>query len=231
MPSYPRYLILRDKSIFHVTWQCHNRDFHLQHEWAKQKYYDLLMKYKNQYHIQIYSYCFMSNHPHITGYVEVKENLSHFMRLVNSLFAKFYNKKMGRRGQLVMDRFKSSIVETTADLLKVMNYVDLNPKRANIVKHPKDYKWSSFRHYAFGETDPLVSAPDCYLNLGSDNSCRQKAYIEMTSVILENDWKEKRKYSSQSFIGSPDWVILRYNQLIKDLKIVRHKNSTLHMRC
>lgn len=222
MPSRPRYLILTNHSLFHATWQCHNRDFHLQYDWAKKKYYDLLLKYKDKYQIKIFSYCFMSNHPHLTGYVDDKKNLSDFFRIVNALFARYYNKRMKRRGQLVMDRFKSPVIETQPDLLKVMYYIDLNPKRAHMVEHPKEYAWTSFHHYAYGKEDPLLTQPDCYLHLGETPVERQNAYLNMVDEILQNDWKKKKNYSSESFIGNPEWVTMRYLQLRQQVRERQH---------
>lgn len=75
---------------------------------VKKIYYDLLLKYKKKYGIQIYAYNFMSNHPHITGKMDSKEAFSNYFRVVNNLFAKKYNRIHGRRGQVVMDRFKKA---------------------------------------------------------------------------------------------------------------------------
>lgn len=228
MPSHPRYLILKNNSLFHVTWQCHNRDFHLKYDWVKQKYYDLLLKYKDKYEITFFSYCFMSNHPHMTGFVQKKENLSNFFRTVNSQFARFYNKQMRRRGQLVMDRFKSPVIESQGELLKVIFYNDLNPKRAYMVSHPGEYQWTSFHHYAFGKKDPLLTDPQCYLDLGETPEERQKNYREMVDTIVKNDWREKRPYSSTAFIGNPDWVKYRYFQLREEIK--KHREERHHLK-
>ncbi len=46
----------------------------------------------------------MDNHPHLSGHLENKEDFSAFFRIVNSMFARLVNKKLKRRGQLVMDR-------------------------------------------------------------------------------------------------------------------------------
>lgn len=122
------------------------------------------------------------------------------------LFARIYNKHRRRKGQVVMDRFKSPRIQTEADHLKVMFYNDLNPKRARAVIHPKDYKSSSFRYYAYGIKDPLITPAPCYLALGNTPEERQKIYLKMVEEILKNDWKEKKPYSSTCFIGNPDWV-------------------------
>ena len=140
---------------------------------------------------------------------------------MNSIFARYYNKQVKRCGQLVMDRFKSPVIESQADLLKVMYYIDLNPKRAKMVKHPKEFQWSSFSHYAYGTEDALISEPQCYLDLGDTPAERQKRYVEMVDEILMNDWKEKKDYSSESFIGNPEWVTMRYLELKRQLKLRR----------
>lgn len=120
---------------------------------------------------------------------------------------------MKRKGQVVMDRFKSPVIQTDADLLKVMFYIDLNPKRAHMVMHPKDYRWSSYRYYAFGEPDPLIDPAPSYLQLGLSPEERQSEYRHMVENILRDDWKEKRPYSSIPHIGNPEWVKQKTDQL------------------
>ncbi|MFO1464066.1 MAG: hypothetical protein U1F66_09820 [bacterium] len=70
MPTLPRYAILSNGSTFHITWQYLNKSWLMKSDAAKKLYYDLLLKYKDRYRVQIYSYCFMSNHPHLTGLCE-----------------------------------------------------------------------------------------------------------------------------------------------------------------
>lgn len=222
MANQPRYFIIDDGSTFHVTWQCHNKDWLLKTEWAKKIYHSLLLKYKDRYKVQIYSYCFMSNHPHLTGFCENKKLFSDFFRIVNSLFARMYNKRTQRRGQVVMDRFKSPRIETDADLLKVMTYIDLNPKRARMVRHPIEYQWSSFHYYAHGKNDPLITPAPSYLGLGKTDAERQKVYLGLLEEILKNDWKEKKPYSSAPFIGNPDWVIQK-TQRLKEAQNLRYR--------
>jgi len=98
-----------------------------------------------------------------------------------------------------------------------MFYNDLNPKRAKMVVHPKDYAWSSFHYYAYGKEDPLITPAPCYLLLGKDHKERQAAYRKMVEEVLKNDWKEKKPYSSVCFIGNPEWVRKR-NQNLQELR-------------
>src|SRR3989338_4394117 len=213
MANLPRYAIIDDACVWHVTWQCHNKHWLLESDSTKKIYYNLLLKYKDRYRVSIYSYCFMSNHPHMTGFCEDKNLFSDFFRVVNSLFAKTYNKNMGRRGQVVMDRFKSPRIQTDWDLIKVMLYNDLNPKRAHMVLHPQDYRWSSFHYYAYGKKDSLITPAPSYLGLGFTDEHRKEPSLAMIEEILKADWKEKKPYSSACFIGNPDWVKDRSKQL------------------
>ncbi len=213
MPSRPRYAILSKHTTFHITWQCHNRDWLLKTDWAKRLYYNLLLHYKDRYRVKIYSYCFMSNHPHLTGYCEDKRMLSDLFRLVNCRFARIYNQRYKRRGQVVMDRFKSPVIQTDFHHLQVMFYIDLNPKRAKMVRHPQEYGWSSFHYYAHGKEDPLITPAPSFLNLGDTDRLRRRNYRKMIQHILQNDWKAKRPYSSTPYIGNPDWVVGRMQQL------------------
>ena len=223
MPSQPRFAILEDRSTFHVTWQCHNHDWLLAEAWAKEMYYQLLLQYKDRYGVEIYSYCLMDNHPHLSGKLRDLKSFSDFFRVVNSRFARVYNQRMHRRGQVVMDRFKSPRIQTEADLLKVMLYIDLNPKRAGKVRHPRSNEYSSFRYYAYGKDDPLITPAPSYLALAATPKRRQQCYRAMVTDILKNDWKEKKPYSSEPFIGNPDWVKLK----IEELKSIRRERQRL----
>ncbi|MFA4873924.1 MAG: transposase [bacterium] len=113
MAYRPRYTIVCDGCSFHVTWQCHNRDWLLREDWAKRLYYGLLLQYKDKYNVQIHSYQLMENHPHLTGTMTSKKGFSDFFRVVNNLFARKYNKRHKRRGQVVMDRFKLDCAPST----------------------------------------------------------------------------------------------------------------------
>lgn len=205
--------IFFDNSTFHLTWQCHNFEWFLESDDAKQIYYDLLVKYKDRYGVTFYSYCFMSNHPHLTGHTQTVTGLSRLFQLVNSQFAKKINKRLGRRGQVVMNRFKSPIIQTDEALLKVMTYGDLNPHRAKMVNHPKEYRWSSYQYYAYGKSDPLLTPAPSYLALGSNDKERQLRYREMVDTIIKEYGLDKRDYSKVQYIGDPDWVKKNYEEI------------------
>jgi hypothetical protein len=50
---------------------------------------------------------------------------------------------------LFQGRYKSIIVQNDAYMLQLSYYIHRNPLRAGIVKRLSDYRWSSYRVYAY----------------------------------------------------------------------------------
>jgi REP element-mobilizing transposase RayT len=74
----------------------------------KDKYLEILCKACRTYKVNVHDYCLMDNHYHLL--IETtSENLSLFMRQINSNYAIYFNKKYKRTGHLWQGRYKSSI--------------------------------------------------------------------------------------------------------------------------
>jgi REP element-mobilizing transposase RayT len=71
-------------------------------------------------------------------------DVSIFMKELKQRFTQWYNRRMGRKGTLWEERFKSVIVESGVAARTMAAYIDLNPVRAGMVKDPADYRWSSY---------------------------------------------------------------------------------------
>ena len=70
-------------------------------------------------------------------------------------------------------------------VLGCYRYIELNPVRANMVWHPAEYAWSSYRFNAQGEHSiPLVEHP-VYTALGDDLEGRRAAYRELFRYHLD----------------------------------------------
>jgi putative transposase len=89
----------------------------------------------------------------------------------------------------------------------VMRYGDLNPVRAGLARNPKDWKWSSYRHYAYGAPDSLIDdAPD-YLALGVTPAGRRRAYRSFFCLPLSSTLGVRRcDLVSAAFIGDRIWI-------------------------
>lgn len=222
MPYLPRSLIIGDGDTFHVTWQCHNFTWLLQQNGSKNLYYNLLLQYKERYKVLIHSYHLMDNHIHLSGLIEgTREQFSAFFRVVNGLWAREINRQNSRRGQAVMDRFRSPVIQTDRALLQVMYYQDLNSYRAGKVSHPRKNKWSSYQYYAHGQQDPLITPAPSYLGMADTPEERQRMYRENVDCIIGKEGLRKRDYSTAQYIGDPTWVRERYEEMQEKKRLKR----------
>lgn len=84
-----------------------------------------------------------------------------------------------RSGTLWEGRYRATLVDSEQYLLALMRYFELNPVRANMVAHPRDYRWSSYAFNAMGESGARGSwlTPHMeYTRLRHSQSERQSTY-------------------------------------------------------
>ncbi|MDH3318967.1 MAG: hypothetical protein OEO84_04670 [Betaproteobacteria bacterium] len=72
--------------------------------------------------------------------------------------------------------FDASPVYARRYVLACMRYIEMNPVRAGLVRHPAHYRWSSYRANALGEADALVTPHALYCALGRSADERRAAY-------------------------------------------------------
>lgn len=104
-----------------------------------------------------------------------------------------------------------------------MTYIDLNPVRAKIVKHPGKFKWTSFHFYAYGKKDPLIDPAPAYLKLGRTPKERQQRYREHIEKYLTDEGLGKRNYSCICAIGNPEWVLPRQEAIRSYFRLYRER--------
>lgn len=216
MARTPRRQLVDIGSANHCTWRAHDLEMVLESAEAKRFFLFLMATYKTAYGILIHSYCLMGTHPHVLMTSTLgQEAFSAFWKVVNHRFAVWYNRRYGRRGQVVMQRMRSPMIQPDGrHMLTVMRYGDLNPVRAGLVRSTKSWPWSSYRHYAFGEQNDLIDdAPD-YLALGFSPAQRRLAYRSLFArAPIERLLRRRPEFVDCSFVGDDVWVALRTDAL------------------
>ncbi|MEQ1629840.1 MAG: transposase, partial [Gallionella sp.] len=84
-----------------------------------------------------------------------------------------------RTGTLWEGRYKSTLIDSERYLLTCMRYIEMNPVRADMVAHPSDYPWSSYRANAQGNADVLIARHELYQRLGRTDDERQSVYRQL----------------------------------------------------
>jgi putative transposase len=208
MPRPSRQAVLGDgPGVVHLIARCNNGEFLFAGDDIKQFLYNLLLRLKVIHHVLIHSYEFMDNHIHIVLTFASTEQLSKFLQRVFTVLAMVINKRLQRRGHVFGDRAKTPVIQTGKQMLTTMRYVENNAVRAGMVKKAKDYKWSSYRYYAFGEDDPLVDPADDYLALAPTAAGRRRAYQELVNHLSGQGLRRIPEMSTWYFIGDTDWVV------------------------
>jgi putative transposase len=216
VPRIPRRFLVDLGSTNHCTWRSHNSSRVLECDTAKDFFLALVAKFAARHGILVRSYCLMGTHPHLVVVAtRGQQEFSCFWKVVNQLFARWYNKQQkSRRGQVVTQRMKSPMIQPGSDgrhVLTVMRYGDLNPVRAAMVRSPKDYPWSSYHHYAFGEPNSLITDEPEYLALGRIPAERRLAYRHLFARPLHQMlWTRRPELVEGAFYGDPGWVQQRW---------------------
>jgi putative transposase len=196
---------------FHVLGRGNNRQV-IFHEDADYIYFlDLLKRYKTELGFKLYHFCLMPNHFHLVLESPIEGNLPRIMMRLSVAYSSYFNRKYGGVGHVWQGRYKSSLIDKGNYFVWCGLYVELNAFRAGLVSKPEDWRWSSYRFYAFGETDPLtkglIAISPCYLELGKTTRQRQKKYQEDVAAVMEEDLlKGVRQKLDQGALGTEDFV-------------------------
>ena len=107
----------------------------------KYKFLEIVCKSCEIYKVNIHDYCLMDNHYHLL--IETTtENLSLYMRQINSNYAKYFNKKYKRSGYLWQGRYSSWYITGEKYLYDLFRYIEHNPIEANMSKRIGEYPFT-----------------------------------------------------------------------------------------
>ena len=122
-----------------------------------------LNKYRTTYEIKVLSYCLMPNHFHLF-LKQTRDELTigkFISNLLNS-HTKAINKKFNRTGVLYEGPAKSKLIEKEEYFKWLIKYIVLNPVRANLVKQPEDWSFSSANDLLKKRNGNLLSYDEVY---------------------------------------------------------------------
>ncbi len=119
----------------------------------KEIFLELLSEIHAEFGIEIHAYCLMSNHFHLLVRTQ-NANLNLGMQKLASAYARSHNRALKIDGPLFKGRYKAILIAEASYLAQVSRYIHLNPVEAKLVKHPRDYDWSSYQVYCHPNTKP-----------------------------------------------------------------------------
>ncbi len=153
----------------------------------REKFIQILERKNPQSKWLIYGFCLMDNHVHLL-IDEMNEELSQIMKIINTSYVYYYNRKYKRTGHLFQDRYKSEPIETDAYLLAAIRYIHRNPIKAGLVNDMRDYRWSSYNSYLDINTEySRIIKIDRILEMFSEHSVNiaQKLFIQFSEQATD----------------------------------------------
>lgn len=139
-------------SFFHVMVQGINKEFIFKNNRYMNRYLQLIQKNLDKQNLKIIAFCIMNNHAHLLIQTKNIEELSKYMRKLNSMYAQYYNyMEKGRVGYVFRDRYKTEPIADKRQLMQCIKYIHQNPVKANMVKQINEYPYSSYQLYKNGK--------------------------------------------------------------------------------
>lgn len=180
LPHYPHHIVQRG----------HNRQVTFAETADFERYLATLREFKEEYGVQLYAFCLMTNHVHLLLAPRESTGIGKLMKRLAARQTRHHNRLEGRSGTLWEGRYKSSLVSRDDYLLACCRYIELNPVRARMVAAPQDYPWSSYRYRLGLETAEWLDLDPCYLALGAHETARRQRYRDfLRSTIPGGEWE------------------------------------------
>ena len=185
MPRKPRFFLAGVP--VHVVQRGHSRepvffeynDYFAYLRWIKEA--------AERYDCAIHAYVLMTNHVHFLMTPHDKAGVSRLMQYVGRRYVPYINHTYGTSGSIWEGRYKASLIQDEQYLLTCMRYIELNPVRANMIKNPAQYRWSSYRCNAQGKDDSLITPHELYQRLGRTVSTRCEVYKELFKAHVDEE--------------------------------------------
>ncbi|EGG94688.1 Transposase [gamma proteobacterium IMCC1989] len=177
MPRQPRFVLVGHPQ--HVIIRGNNRDPIFYSDSDYRFYLEKLREASQKHDCSIHAYVLMTNHVHLLVTPNKENSISKMVQMLGRYYVQYFNYRYRRTGTLWEGRYKASLIDSERYALLCYRYIELNPVRANMVNHPSEYPWSSYRHNAVDTVDELIVEHEVYLSLSSNDIGRKKAYREL----------------------------------------------------
>lgn len=150
-------------------------------------YLHYLRELAEKFDCALHAYVLMTNHVHLLLTPQRTDGAALLMKQLGQRYVQAINRTYRRSGTLWEGRFRSCLARSEDYVLACSRYIELNPVRADMVKHPRQYRWSSYRANAEGRANALLTPHDLYNRLGKSAASRQEAYRGLFKAHMDED--------------------------------------------
>jgi putative transposase len=142
-------------------------------------YLDCLKDASERLGCAIHAYALMPDHLQLLASPDSETGLARLMSCISDYYVGYVNYVYQRNGEFWGQEPRVTVIDGDEDLLACYRAIEVAPVQARLAPSTADYRWSSYRHHAFGSEDAIICEHPAYLRLGTTQLARQLAYQEL----------------------------------------------------
>ena len=154
-----------------ITSSCYRRQALLGSAHRRKLFLEILEQVRRRYRFVVVGYVIMPEHFHLLIREPERGNPSIVMQVLKQRFARHLLTQWRKRnpphqpclwkeavdvGHVWQRRFYDFVVWSKHKREEKLNYMHRNPVKRGLVLGPEQWRWSSFRHYAYNERGPVL---------------------------------------------------------------------------
>lgn len=132
-----------------LTFSCYRRLPYLNDDHSRSVFLDMLEVLRRRHQFFLFGYVLMPEHVHLLLSEPRAERLDNTLRVLKGQTSR---QLRGFRDRFWQARYYDFNVVTQRKFVEKLRYMHRNPVARELVSKPEDWPWSSFRHWATGET-------------------------------------------------------------------------------
>ncbi len=142
----------------------------------------------NKNNISMHAYVLMPNHIHLLLTQHDESSIDNVMRTQARQYQTCIQRRYKITNPIWQKNYKACHINAKEYLIKVCQYIDLNPVRSGLVDLAQEYVWSSFSFNAMNEKNILLKEHNVFLSINKNKTDRNKYYLNLCEQSLsEND--------------------------------------------
>lgn len=162
-------------------------------------YIEIMSEWCKKYDVEIWAYCLMPNHVHLIAIPETEDGLRQAIGEAHRRYTRRINFREKWKGHLWQGRFASYVMDEQY-LLAAARYIELNPVKANLIKKPGQYQWSSAKAHLAAQDDNLVRVKPLLKLIDDWNEFLSSGYTEEEEALIHRHEQTGRPLGSIHFI-------------------------------
>lgn len=192
IPGLPHHVALRGNNMQTIFSDAEDYEAFLQ----------FLPSVLGQHKLVLHSYVLLPNELYMLVTPSDAKALGRLMQGLGRSYVRYFNHRHGRSGTLWEGRFRSTVVQPSPFVLGVMTFHDLLPVRQGLAVEPRDYAWSSHRHYIGMNNQRFLTAHPLFWALADTPFGREAAYQSVVEAGIGSTMTEQIQQSVLS-----GWVL------------------------